>query len=259
MIRLQNIAKTYGTSTVVSGINLTIEQGELLVLVGESGCGKTTTLKMINRLIECSSGSIEIQGRDISTMDAPTLRRGIGYVFQGVGLFPHLTIRENVGLVPQLMGWSSAAVDERVHELLELLHLPFSSYGLRYPREISGGQRQRIGLARALAAKPSIMLMDEPFGAVDPVNRDRLQVEYRKIHDDAGLTTVMVTHDMTEALLMADRIAVMLEGQLVQVGTPLQMMSQPAHEYVKRLMATPKRQAKALARLTLEQKPQDLL
>lgn len=249
MIQLTQLMKTYDGQKVVADLDFAVRRGELVALVGESGCGKTTTLKMINRLIEPTSGRIVIDGSDIAEIDGPKLRRGIGYVFQGIGLFPHLTIAQNVAVVPRLLGWAERETRLRVEELLAILHLPVETYGDRLPRELSGGQKQRIGLARALAARPRIVLMDEPFSAIDPVNRDRLQVEFRKLHETAALTTVMVTHDMTEALLMADRIAVMLLGRIVQIGTPHEIMTAAAHPYVEQLMTTPRRQAQALARL----------
>ena len=175
-----------------------------------------------------------------------TLRRGIGYVFQGIGLFPHLTIAENIGVVPRLLRWEPSRIAARVDELLELVSLPPTDYRWRMPDALSGGQRQRIGVARALAAEPKIMLMDEPFGALDPLTRDELQAEFKAIHDRLDLTTVMVTHDMTEALLLADRVAVMREGELVRIGTPSEMLTDPRDDYVAKLMATPKRQADRL-------------
>ncbi len=215
----------------------------LLVLLGGSGSGKTTTLKMINRLIEPSSGRIEVNGQDIRLIDAVTLRRNIGYVFQGIGLFPHLTIAENVAVVPRLLGWPADRTRSRVDELLDLVHLPPDQYRRRLPKELSGGQQQRVGFARALAAGPRVMLLDEPFGALDPVTRDELREEFIQLRRRLDLTAVMVTHDMTEALLSADRIAVMNAGQLVQVGTPRDLLNRPADPFVAALMSTPRRQA----------------
>ncbi len=254
MIRLAGVGKSYdgGDTWAVDDLDLNVEAGELLVLLGESGCGKTTTLKMINRLIPLTRGVIEVDGTDIAQRSPVDLRRHIGYVFQGIGLFPHMTIGENIGIVPNLLGWSKPDIAARVDELLRLVSLEPGDYRDRFPRELSGGQRQRIGLARALAAKPKIMLMDEPFGALDPVTRDALQDEYRKIHDELDLTTAMVTHDMTEALLMADRIAAMYGGKVLQVGTPHEMMTEPKHDYVAHLMHTPRRQADRLEELAEE-------
>jgi osmoprotectant transport system ATP-binding protein len=226
-----------------------VAEGEVVVLVGPSGCGKTTTLKMINRLIELTDGRIDVDGEDITGVDPVQLRRRIGYMFQGIGLFPHLTVRQNVATVPRLLGWEDAEIAERVDELLELMNLEPARFRDRLPRELSGGQRQRVALARALAAKAKIMLMDEPFGAIDPLNRDILQEEFLKIHRQLGLTTVMVTHDMTEALLMAERIAVMNAGRLEQVDAPRRLMKQPASDYVERIIATPKKQADRLEEL----------
>jgi osmoprotectant transport system ATP-binding protein len=254
MIGLHGVGKSYddGTTWAVEQVDLHIDAGELLVLLGESGCGKTTTLKMINRLIPLTRGAIEVDGQDTASQDPVELRRHIGYVFQGIGLFPHMTVGENVAIVPRLLRWPAADITARVDELLEMVSLPPDEYRDRLPRMLSGGQRQRVGVARALAARPRIMLMDEPFGALDPLTRDALQTEYKRLHEQLGLTSVIVTHDMTEALLMADRIAVMNGGQMVQVGTPHELLTAPADDYVKQIIGTPRRQADRLEELVGE-------
>src|SRR5262245_47594613 len=217
MIALDNVCKSYdgGGTYSVRDVSLTVPSGALLVLLGGSGCGKTTTLKMINRLIEPTSGCITIGGRDVRTLDPVELRRGIGYVFQGIGLFPHMSIADNVAVVPRLLGWPPERMAARVDELLTMVHLPPGQFRGRLPAQLSGGQQQRVGFARALAAGPRVMLLDEPFGALDPVTRDELREEFLRLRQrlDPPLTAVMVTHDMTEALLSADRIVVMNEGK----------------------------------------------
>ena len=234
MIRLQGVAKRYDDGTVaVHDLDLDVARGETVVLVGPSGCGKSTTLKMINRLIEPTSGRIEIDGRDVTGMDPVELRRGIGYVIQQVGLFPHQRIVDNVMTVPLLVGTSRSAARERALELLALVGLDPSVHGPRYPHQLSGGQRQRVGVARALAADPPVLLMDEPFGAVDPVVRVRLQEEFRALQQSLGKTVVLVTHDIDEAVRMGDRVAVFAEGgRLAQLGTPLDLLARPADEAV---------------------------
>jgi len=248
MIAFQGVSKAYEAGRpAVRDLSLSVPSGALQILIGPSGCGKTTALSMINRLVEPSAGTIAIDGEDVLSLDPVALRRRIGFVFQGVGLFPHLTVQENIAVTPRLLGWPSDRIEARVAELMELVQLAPGRYRARLPRELSGGQQQRVGVARALAAGPKIMLMDEPFGALDPLTRDDLGAEYRAIHDRLGLTTVLVTHDMTEALLLADRIAVMREGTLVQNGTPQELLAAPADDFVRTLIETPRRRTRRLA------------
>ncbi|HEY1837805.1 MAG TPA: ABC transporter ATP-binding protein [Rhizomicrobium sp.] len=220
-------------------------KGELLAIIGESGSGKTTILNLITRLAAPSAGSILLDGTDIETLDPVKLRRQIGFVFQEIGLFPHLTAAENIAVTPRLLGWPKQKIAARVAELLSLVRLDPALAG-RMPAQLSGGQKQRVGLARALAARPRMMLMDEPFGALDPLIRDELATDFRAIHDTLGLTTVLVTHDMTEAMLLADRLAVMREGRLLQIGTAQELLRAPADDYVRRLIDMPRRQTKRL-------------
>ncbi len=249
MIALDRVSMSYAgaAAPAVRDISLDVPKGEFFVLIGESGCGKTTTLHLINRLIEPGAGRILIDGTDVHSVDPVMLRRGMGFIFQAIGLFPHLTVAENIGITPRLLRWPKAQIDARVDELLELVSLPIAIYRDRLPASLSGGQRQRVGLARALAARPAIMLMDEPFGALDPLTRDDLSAEYRAIHEALGLTTVLVTHDMTEAFLLADRIGVMREGQIVQVGAPQELLDAPADDFVRALIESPRRRAARLA------------
>jgi osmoprotectant transport system ATP-binding protein len=251
MIRLEGVGKSYdgGARWVVRGVNLHVPEGELLVLLGGSGSGKTTTLKMINRLIEPTEGRVLVAGRDVRATDPVALRRTIGYVFQGIGLFPHLSVAENVAVVPRLLKWNPNRARQRSLELLELVGLPPAQYAHRLPRQLSGGQQQRVGFARALAAEPRVMLLDEPFGALDPVTRDELRDEFLRLRRRLGLTAVMVTHDMTEALLCADRLAVMNAGRLLRVGTPRELLADPGDKFVAALLASPRRQADRLEAL----------
>ena len=251
MIEARGLTRRYGEAVVVDRLSLQVHAGELLVLLGGSGSGKTTTLKMINRLIEPTAGSVRLDGVDTAELPPHELRRRIGYVFQRIGLFPHMTVAENVAVTPVLLGWPPERIAARVDELLALVELD-PEMRERRPRELSGGQQQRIGVARALAAEPRVMLLDEPFGALDPVTRERLQQSFLRIRAALALTTVFVTHDMTEALTLADRIAVLREGRLLQVGTPRDLLTRPADDYVARLMSTPRRQAAIIDALAEE-------
>ncbi len=234
MIKFENVTKTYeGGFQAVKSINLEIEEGELLVLIGPSGSGKSTTMKMINRIIPHTSGTVSIDGKDIKSYKASDLRRNIGYVIQQIGLFPHYTIEKNVAIVPQLKGWTEKEIQLRVKELLELVGLDPEIHATRYPKELSGGQQQRVGIARALASNPDIILMDEPFSALDPITREQLQAELLKLHKKLKKTIVFVTHDMDEALKMGDRIAIMKDGQLLQLDTPEKLLHEPAHGFVE--------------------------
>jgi osmoprotectant transport system ATP-binding protein len=237
VVTLEHVAKRYGPAgspAAVTDLSLTIPAGEICVLVGPSGCGKTTTMKMINRLIEPTSGRITIDGEDVMALPAVELRRRIGYVIQQVGLFPHLTVAENVAVVPRLLRWTPARITERVEELLDLVRLDPATYRDRYPSALSGGERQRVGVARALAADPPLMLMDEPFGAVDPILRDRLQNEFLRLQARVRKTIVFVTHDVDEAIKMADRIAILQRaGVLAQFDTPDAILAAPASDFVE--------------------------
>ncbi len=246
MIEVTGLARRYGAAVAVADVSFRVAPGELLALVGGSGSGKTTTLKMINRLVEPDAGRVAIEGRDTATLEPHALRRSIGYVFQGVGLFPHLTVAENVSVPLRLVGWSRERIQARVSELLELVELD-RPLATRFPAELSGGQQQRVGVARALAASPRVMLLDEPFGALDPLTRDRLQRSFDELRRRLGLTAVFVTHDVAEALVLADRIGVMRAGRLVQIGTPAAIAREPADDDVVRLLDTPRRQARLVA------------
>lgn len=250
LIELRHVSLSYdgGRTLALSDVSLAIDAGTFVAMVGASGSGKTTAMKLINRLNEPGSGEVRFLGEPVSHFDAPELRRRIGYVFQGVGLFPHMTIAENIGITPQLLGWPKPDIAARVDELLDLVELP-RSFAARLPAALSGGQRQRAGVARALAARPQVMLMDEPFGALDPLTRDSLGTACRGLHDRLGMTTVMVTHDMQEAVLLADRIVVMDAGRVVADDTPAGLMAAPANAEVAALMEMPRRQAERIRAL----------
>ncbi|PLS09143.1 choline ABC transporter ATP-binding protein OpuBA [Bacillus halotolerans] len=233
MLTLKNVSKTYkGGKKAVNSVNLEIEKGEFICFIGPSGCGKTTTMKMINRLIEPSAGQIFIDGENMMEQDPVELRRKIGYVIQQIGLFPHMTIQQNISLVPKLLKWPEQQRKERARELLKLVDMG-PEYLDRYPHELSGGQQQRIGVLRALAAEPPLILMDEPFGALDPITRDSLQEEFKKLQKTLHKTIVFVTHDMDEAIKLADRIVILKGGEIVQIGTPDDILRNPANEFVE--------------------------
>jgi osmoprotectant transport system ATP-binding protein len=233
MIELERVSKHYGSKAAVDDLSLGIARGELFVLIGPSGSGKSTALKLINRLIGLSSGTVRIDGQNVRDFEPVMLRRRIGYVFQSIGLFPHWTVERNICTVPELLGWPKPKMRDRATELLGLLHLDPAVFRHKYPHQLSGGEQQRVGVARALAARPEILLMDEPFGALDPITRAALQEEIARIHAESRTTIVFVTHDMDEALRLASRIAIMAKGRLVQAGTPVQLLSAPATDFVR--------------------------
>jgi osmoprotectant transport system ATP-binding protein len=249
-LEFRGVSKRYPGQLAVDQLSFTVPAGRICVLVGPSGSGKTTSLKMVNRLIEPSDGSILIDGQDVLREEPTALRRRIGYVIQQVGLFPHQTIAENVGTVPRLLGWPKERIDERTAELLALVGLDPSRFARRYPAQLSGGERQRVGVARALAAEPPVMLMDEPFGAVDPIVRDRLQNEFLRIQRDQGTTVLFVTHDVDEAIKLGDRVAVMRSGRLVQYAPPGELLAHPADDFVAEFVGSD-RGLKRLALLTV--------
>ena len=251
MIELREVTKTYGTTTAVSRLSFAVAEGEVCVLIGPSGCGKTTTLRMINRLIEPTSGSIYVNGVDTESLKPESLRRYIGYAIQSVGLFPHMTVAENIGVVPQLLHWEKSRISDRIEDLLHLVGLSPGEYAGKYPGQLSGGEAQRVGVARALAADPPILLMDEPFGAVDPLTRERLQAQFLQIQQGLRKTVILVTHDLDEAIRLGDKIAIMSSGELVQYDTPETILSHPASKFVHDFVGAD-RALKRLSRLPVE-------
>ncbi len=244
MIELSNVSKTFdrGKTHAVSDLSFRVEEGETVVLLGSSGCGKTTTLKMINRLVEPTTGRIEVGGEDVRRQEPADLRRRIGYVFQGIGLFPHMTIQQNVEIVPRLLGWSARERRKRVFQLLDLVGLPPGDYAHRFSDALSGGQQQRVGVARALAADPAYLLMDEPFGALDALTREVLQQELLALKRRLKKTIIFVTHDIFEALLLGDRIVILHQGNVEQIGTKKEILSSPATPFVRELFGKPAKQ-----------------
>jgi osmoprotectant transport system ATP-binding protein len=249
MIEIRGLVKQFpgATHPAIDHLTLTIPEGEVCVLIGPSGCGKTTTMRIINRLLEPDAGTVLVAGRDVMRTDPVSLRRSIGYVIQQVGLFPHWSIADNIATVPKLLGWSEARIAARVDELLELVGMEPGTFRARYPRELSGGQKQRVGVARALAADPPVMLMDEPFGAIDPITRARLQDEFLRILRGLKKTVVFVTHDIDEAIKMGDRVAILRDGALVQYATPEAILANPADAFVESFVGADR----ALRRLSL--------
>lgn len=236
MIRLENLTKTFttpeGVATAADSINMEVQAGEICILLGPSGCGKTTTLKMVNRIIQPSSGRVFLDKKDTTDYDTISLRRQIGYVIQQIGLFPNMTVGENIGVVPRLLGWDKHRILKRTEALLEMVALDPGVFLTRYPKELSGGQQQRIGVARALAADPPVLLMDEPFGAIDPINRQVIQDEFLKMQETLGKTILFVSHDIDEAVKMGDKIAIFREGRLQQFDTPDEVLAHPANDFV---------------------------
>jgi osmoprotectant transport system ATP-binding protein len=243
-VRFEGVAKAFDGAEAVAGVDCTIAGGSFVALVGGSGAGKSTLLRMVNRLVEPTRGRVLVGGRDVAEGPAPLLRRGIGYVFQSIGLIPHMSVAENIALVPRIAGGTAPDVAK----LLEMVDLP-ADYAARRPAALSGGERQRVGVARALATGARLMLLDEPFGALDPVTRDGLARRYRELHERLGLTSLMVTHDMSEALLLADRVIVMAKGRIAGDATPADMLAGKAGEAAAALVAVPARQAEAIERL----------
>ena len=250
-IRLEHIVKRYGDTVAVDDLSIEVGKGEVCVLIGPSGCGKTTTLRMINRLIQPTSGRIFINGKDTTEIKPELLRRSIGYAIQSVGLFPHMTVGANIAVVPQLLHWEQSRIARRTGELLTLVGLNPTEYTQKYPNQLSGGEAQRIGVARALAADPPILLMDEPFGAVDPLTRERLQAQFVGIQQELKKSVILVTHDLDEAIRLADRIAIMRSGKLVQYDTPETILSRPANKFVHDFVGTD-RALKRLSRINIE-------
>jgi osmoprotectant transport system ATP-binding protein len=249
-VELREVTKRYGDTVAVDHLSFTAPAGRITVLIGPSGCGKTTSLRMVNRLIEPTSGQILIDGQNVLTEDPTQLRRRIGYVIQQVGLFPHRTIGQNVATVPELLGWPAARIQARVDELISLIGFDPARMRDRYPAQLSGGERQRVGVARAMAAEPPLMLMDEPFGAVDPIVRERLQNEFLQLQRTQGITVIFVTHDIDEAIKLGDRIAIMRAGKLVQYAPPAELLAHPADDFVARFVGSD-RGLKRLALLTV--------
>jgi osmoprotectant transport system ATP-binding protein len=254
-VEFRHVSKQYGPQGAVVDLSLLVPAGDICVLVGPSGCGKTTSLKMVNRLVEPSTGEVLIDGEDVMSTEVSALRRRIGYVIQQTGLFPHQTIAENVATVPRLLGWPRQRIDKRVEELLELIGLDPGRVRNRYPSQLSGGERQRVGVARAMAVEPPVMLMDEPFGAVDPIVRERLQNEFLRLHRTVGMTVLFVTHDIDEAIKMGTRVAVMQQGgHLAQYAAPTELLLHPANDFVSRFVGTD-RGLKRLSLLTVADAP----
>jgi osmoprotectant transport system ATP-binding protein len=233
MIELRNVTKRFGETVAVAGVSLTIPDGELTIVLGPSGCGKTTLLRAINRMVEIDAGEVLIDGRSVTSVAPEELRRHIGYAIQSVGLFPHMSVGRNIATVPRLLRWDGARIERRVAELLELVGLDPAVYAEKRPSELSGGEAQRVGVARSLAADPPVLLMDEPFGALDPISRERLQREFADLHRRLGKTVVFVTHDIEEAVILGDRIVLMQDGRIVQVGPPEEMWLKPDQRFVR--------------------------